>query len=56
VYVTDHSPKTPKFATINSKDDEQFFRYKQSLEEYNSQPAPSHIESKKERYERGSLL
>jgi hypothetical protein len=34
VYVTDRVPKQKKFATINKKDDEQFFRYKQALQEY----------------------
>ena len=27
VYVTDRVPKQKKFATVNKKDDEQFFRY-----------------------------
>lgn len=31
VYVTDHTPKQAKYSTINNKDDEQFFKYKQSL-------------------------
>jgi hypothetical protein len=32
VYVTDHVPKAKKFATTGSKDNEQFFQYKQALE------------------------
>jgi hypothetical protein len=39
VYVTDHKLKQAKFNTINKKDDEQFYNYKQSLAEYNNTPA-----------------
>jgi hypothetical protein len=56
VYVTDHTPKQHKFATITKKDDEQFFKYKQSLQEYKSETLPSLNPQKKERYGRGSLL
>ena len=56
VYVTDHKPKQAKYSTTNKKDEEQFFRYKQSLAEYNSTPAEPLVEIKKERYARGSLL
>ncbi len=31
VYVTDHKPKQSKYNTINNKEDEQFYKYKQSL-------------------------
>jgi hypothetical protein len=31
VYVTDHTPKQAKYTTTNNKEDEQFFKYKQSL-------------------------
>lgn len=55
VYVTDHTPKQARYSTTNKKDDENFFRYQQALEEYNNQPTKSLV-SKKERYERGSLL
>jgi hypothetical protein len=56
VYVTDHKPKQARYNTINNKDDEQFFKYKQSLQEYNSTPAEPVYEPKRERYARGSLL
>jgi len=36
VFVTDHTPKQARFTTTGLKDDEQFFKYKQALEEYNS--------------------
>lgn len=55
VYVTDHEPKAKKFITNNKKEDEQFYRYKQALEEYNSTIKVR--ESKKQlKYEKGSLL
>lgn len=55
VYVTNHEPKQKKYHTTNKKEDEEFFRYKKSLEEYNKkvEPLPG---TKKERYEKGSLL
>lgn len=56
VYVTDHKPKQAKFNTINKKDDEQFYNYKQSLAEYNNTPAEPVVEVKRERYPRGSIL
>lgn len=36
VYVTDHEPKTPKYFTLNKEEDMTYFKYKKSLEEYNS--------------------
>ena len=42
--------------TTSKKEDEEFFRYKQALQEYNSEPLPSLTLPKKERYEKGSLL
>lgn len=56
VYVTDHTPKKARFTTTGSKDDEQFFKYKQALDDYNSQAISPVILPKKERYERGSVL
>ena len=41
VYVTDHFPKTKKFATTSKKEDEQFFRYKQALADYKAEALPS---------------
>jgi hypothetical protein len=36
VYVTDHKPKQKRYSTNNLKEDEQFYRYKQALTDYNS--------------------
>ena len=56
MYVTDRVPKQKKFSTTNKKDDEQFFRYQQALQQYkNEAPAPL-VTSRPARYERGSLL
>lgn len=35
VYVTNHEQRTKKFTTASQKEDEQFFRYKQALQQYN---------------------
>ncbi len=56
VYVTDHTPKQKKFATLGKQDDENFFKYKQALQEYNSEVPKPLVTPKKERYERGTLL
>ena len=56
VYVTDHFPKTKKFATTSKKEDEQFFRYKQALQDYNSEELPALPSAQRERFERGSML
>lgn len=36
VYVTDRVPREKKYNTINSKEDRDFYDYKKSLDEYNS--------------------
>lgn len=56
MFVTDHKRRQAKFHTTNSKDDEQFYNYKQALAAYNSEPAAPLVEPKSERYPRGSLL
>lgn len=56
VYVTDRVPKQKRFATTNKAEDEQFFRYKQALDQYNAEKPASFAAKKAERYERGSLL
>lgn len=57
VYVTDHTPKQRKYATINSQEDEQFYRYKQALQDYNSEAHSGNFATfQRERYPRGSLL
>mmetsp|Transcript_40496 Transcript_40496/g.38993 ORF Transcript_40496/g.38993 Transcript_40496/m.38993 type:complete len:193 (+) Transcript_40496:729-1307(+) len=37
VYITNHEPTTKKFSTTCPQDDEEFFRYKKSLEAYNQE-------------------
>ena len=58
VYVTDHKPVTKKFSTLSEEEDQEYFNYIKSLEEYNSQSAAPQNLSRFEsgRYERGSLL
>jgi len=34
VYVTDRTPKPKKYSTTSKEDDEDFFNYQKSLEEY----------------------
>ena len=57
VYITDHKAKPAKFNTTNAKEDEQFYKYHQSLQQYNTEtnntPRISQFESG--RFERGSL-
>ena len=36
VYVTNHEPKDKKYVTISAKEDQEFYRYKKSVEEYNN--------------------
>jgi len=57
VYITDHKAKPRKLNTTNAKDDEQFFNYYQSLEQYNSEArkAPRVSQHESGRFERGSL-
>ncbi len=56
VYVTDHEPRVKKYATLNNSDDETYFRYKQSLKDYNSTVSFVPPPKNREKYERGSLL
>ena len=57
VYITDHKAKPQRLNTTNSKDDEQFYRYYQSLEKYNAEAKVASRISQYEsgRFERGSL-
>jgi hypothetical protein len=36
VFITDHKLKAKKYNTTNAKEDEQFYKYYKSLQEYNS--------------------
>ena len=57
VYITDHKAKPRKFNTTNAKEDEQFFNYYQSLQQYNVEAKNASRVSQYEsgRFERGSL-
>ena len=55
VYVTDHTPRDKKYFTLNKKEDEDFFKYTQSLKEYNTVKELPRSESKSQ-YEKGSWL
>ena len=35
VYVTDHEARPKKYFTLNKKEDQDYFKYKKSLQEYN---------------------
>lgn len=57
VYITDHKPRQKKYHTNNKSEDLAFYKYEQSLREYNDEPieavgAPAESSS---RYRRGSL-
>lgn len=55
VYVTNHEPKTKKYFTTNSKEDEEFYRYKQAVADYNSDTKAK--EAKKTfKFEKGTFL
>lgn len=56
VYVTDHQPKPKKYFTISKSEDELFFKYKQSLDEYNKEKSLPKALPSEGKYERGSLL
>jgi hypothetical protein len=56
VYVTDHVAEDPKLNTASEEEDQDFYDYQKSLEEYNSDAAPAFTPSGASRYERGSLL
>ena len=56
VYVTDHVPIEPKLNTMSEEEDQDFYDYHKSLDEYNSDAAPAFTPSKSSRYDRGSLM
>lgn len=57
VYITDHKPVEKKKVTYSEEEDQDFFDYEKAVEEYNNDTSdlPS-LETKRSRYERGSLL
>lgn len=57
VYVTDHSPVEEKYVSNGEEEDEDFFAYQQSLEEYNADTSAEAVFTpKKPIYEKGSLM
>lgn len=56
VYLTDHTPKDKKYHTNSEEEDEQFFKYKQSVQDYNEQDSDFSADIKKSKYELGSLM
>ena len=58
VYVTDHKPVQKKYNTLSEEEDEQYYNYVKSLQEYNAKDAASANLSRFEsgKYERGSML
>ena len=55
IYVTDHEPKDKKYFTLNKSEDEHFFNYKKSLEEY-TKSEKLHTPKSHHRYEKGTFL
>lgn len=58
VYVTNHELIPKKYTTSNEEEDQDFFNYQQSIEEYNKSNSTNNrvFGSRKSDYERGSLL
>lgn len=58
VYVTDHQPVAKKYATQGEDEDQDFFDYEQSVDDYNNAPAQSSklYGQEKSIYERNSML
>ena len=56
VYVTDHKPKAKKFSTLSEEEDEEYFAYMRSLEDYNERQMGERVSQfESGRYERGSM-
>jgi hypothetical protein len=58
VYITDHVKKTQRFHTKNAAEDKDFFKYSQSVAEFNatsSTPETSTQLDYNSKYKRGSL-
>lgn len=36
IYITNHEPRVPKYHTNNPQEDQEYFKYVKSLEEYNN--------------------
>jgi hypothetical protein len=57
VYVTDHSEPENKSLSMGEEEDEDFYNYQKSLEEYNNDTSSEAVfTSKKAIYEKGSLM
>ena len=57
VYVTDHKPVAKKFSTLSEEEDEEYYNYVRSVQEYTKKPiAPERVSRfESGRYERGSM-
>lgn len=57
VYITDHQPRQKKYHTNNRAEDLAFYKYEQSLKEYNDEPVETVASTAQYsgRYKRGSL-
>jgi len=55
VYVTNHKPIPKKYLTLSEEEDQEYFDYQKSIEEYNNSSDNLEILGKnKSDYERGS--
>lgn len=55
MYVTKHEPRDKKYFTISPEEDQIFYRYKKSVEEYNSSIFTERAKPA-QKYAKGSLL
>lgn len=58
VYVTDHKPIAKRFSTLNEDEDNEYYNYVRSVEEYNKKPSMRSTrisQFNSGRYEQGSL-
>ena len=57
VYVTDHTTNGPKYTTAGEDEDNEYFEYQKSIDEYNNSNAKqTTFGAKRSVYERGSLM
>lgn len=59
IYLTKHEPRVPKYHTNNEKEDEEFYNYYKSLEQYNDDKPVPYTPQVREgifNYKRGSIL
>lgn len=56
IYVTDHVPSAKKHLTNSEEEDEEFYAYQKSLEEYDNEPETKVFTSRRAKYVKGSLM